>query len=573
MTKHKKNKSQRYLEQGINHHQSGNLRDASKSYRKALKHAPDFADALNLLGVVSMQSYNSEKAAKLFNDALALDSQNLAYMNNLGQAFQAMGDANKAIERYLQALQIQPENSDFLNNLGISLKFLNRYDEARVAFKKALSSNNEDPGIHHNFGILLQEIDEDAHAINSYQTALSLDANLAETHGSLASAYEKVGQPELAIETYMNAIKLKPYNTAAHVGFKKIRWASRDLNGLHDSYKYVCSKYPVSPDAHYNLAQSYSDSGEIENGFEAAHEALSLDEWHMNTLRLMPMLHRAQKNYDLAIEAHKRVLELDGANFLTHEAYGNTLIVAKLYEEACSELLTAYKLNPRRSSVLGGLTIAMNEAQNPSVINYVDYETYVTSRFVDVPEGFEDLKSFNDALHDEIAARHDDRPPPSDQTMRGGTQIPGHLFNGATGLTLTLKQKLTLALSEYIETLKDDPNHPFLRYQNPEFRFTGAWSTIIYGEGYDDSHIHNDGWLSGVYYIKVPDLPEKVWENGEGCLQFGQPPSKFALTNNRPHKLIRPSVGRAVFFPSYYWHGVQPFKREGLRHAIAFDII
>ena len=28
-----------------------------------------------------------------------------------------------------------------------------------------------------------------------------------------------------------------------------------------------------------------------------------------------------------------------------------------------------------------------------------------------------------------------------------------------------------------------------------------------------------------------------------------------------------------IFFPSYYWHGVRPFKRRGLRHAIAFDII
>jgi hypothetical protein len=112
-----------------------------------------------------------------------------------------------------------------------------------------------------------------------------------------------------------------------------------------------------------------------------------------------------------------------------------------------------------------------------------------------------------------------------------------------------------------------------LIYRNPEFRFTEAWSTILYDEGYDGSHIHNDGWLSRVYYIKISTLPDKIWQSGEGYLQIGGPPYKFASANNRTHKLIRPSVGTVVFFPSYYWYGLKPFKYEGLRHAIAFDII
>jgi hypothetical protein len=29
----------------------------------------------------------------------------------------------------------------------------------------------------------------------------------------------------------------------------------------------------------------------------------------------------------------------------------------------------------------------------------------------------------------------------------------------------------------------------------------------------------------------------------------------------------------AVFFPSYYWHGVEPFQQAGTRHSIAFDAL
>jgi len=107
---------------------------------------------------------------------------------------------------------------------------------------------------------------------------------------------------------------------------------------------------------------------------------------------------------------------------------------------------------------------------------------------------------------------------------------------------------------------------------NRDFQFTGAWSTILYGAGYDASHVHNEGWLSGVYYVKTPDLDEARWTSGEGCIQFGAPPDSFASDRNRTRRLIRPQPGLLVLFPSYVWHGVKPFTQEGLRHSIAFDI-
>ena len=77
----------------------------------------------------------------------------------------------------------------------------------------------------------------------------------------------------------------------------------------------------------------------------------------------------------------------------------------------------------------------------------------------------------------------------------------------------------------------------------------------------------------GVYYIKVPDLPKQRWEEGEGCIQFGAPPPKFVSGRNKTQQLIRPIPGMAVFFPSYYWHGVQPYNMDAIRHSMSFDIL
>ena len=543
------------------------------NYRKVLKHDRKNPEALNLLGVISLQTGDSKKAIKLIRKALEQDNINPGYLNNLGQALHASDDLIKAVTCYQKALDIQPNNTDYLNNLGISLNVLGRYDEAEPVFRKALLLNNQDPKVFHNQGISFQDAGKSVAAIESYRSALSMNPNLPTTLASLASALEEVGQRELAVQSYLNAIRLDPLYVAAHEGLQNIRWISNEHDRLHETYQYACEKLPNSADAFYNLARSLSNSNEIELAFDAVEKSLDLDNNHSGSLRVMATLHRAQKNFVLAIEAHKKTLELDRKNVLNLESYGYTLSVAGFFDQAVSELMRAHKMHPRRSSILGGLTVAMNEVLDPKVDDLVDYATYVTTRSIEVPEGFNDLGEFNEALHEEISARHEERPPPKDQSMRGGTQIPNHLFNGATGLTDVVKKQIINALDTYIHSLKDDPTHPYLRYINPNYRFTGAWSTILYGSGYDGSHIHNDGWLSGVYYIKVPNIPEEVWARGEGCIQFGEPPTEFVTSKNQSQKLIRPRVGTTVFFPSYYWHGVQPFNQEGVRHSISFDII
>ncbi|MEQ9573974.1 MAG: putative 2OG-Fe(II) oxygenase [Rhodospirillales bacterium] len=215
----------------------------------------------------------------------------------------------------------------------------------------------------------------------------------------------------------------------------------------------------------------------------------------------------------------------------------------------------------------------MTEAEDPDLARIVDFDAAVTQLFIDVPEGYADLRVFNTALHAELEARHKALPPPINQTMRGGTQIPDNLFNGPTDTVALVKGEIVKALRGFIAGLEQDADHPFLRFVNPDFRFTGAWSTILHGAGYDASHIHNEGWLSGVYYVKVPDLPDEVWQTGEGCLQIGGPPDAYISARNRPRFMVRPEPGKLVLFPSYVWHGVQPFTREDIRHSIAFDVI
>jgi len=222
---------------------------------------------------------------------------------------------------------------------------------------------------------------------------------------------------------------------------------------------------------------------------------------------------------------------------------------------------------------LAHLCIAMQELADPEINAWVDYERYVFTDFIDVPDGFADLESFNAALHEELKVQHLTPNHVLEQSMRGGTQTLNNLFQNPSGLVAVLKRQISQVVDRYIAGLEQDPGQPFLRFKNPDYVFTGAWSTILQTSGFDSSHVHNEGWLSGTYYVRVPDLDEKQHQDQEGYIQFGEPPKWLASEKNRQQRAIAPQVGRMALFPSYYWHGVKPFYHNGIRHSVSYDII
>ena len=83
------------------------------------------------------------------------------------------------------------------------------------------------------------------------------------------------------------------------------------------------------------------------------------------------------------------------------------------------------------------------------------------------------------------------------------------------------------------------------------WKFQGIWSTTMYEGGFHIQHTHPKGWMSGVFYIQVPD-------NSANLLLDGQ--------------LLFPEVGKGFLFPSNLLHGTTEHKNSIPRISIAFDL-
>jgi uncharacterized protein (TIGR02466 family) len=561
------------LDRALRLHQAGRLDAASAIYERILHADPNHPDALNLSGVIAHQTGDQETAIRLIERAIAVNAANAGYYNNLGEAYRAFGQNHLAISAYEKALRISPTDVAANNNLGLALQKLQRYEEARAAYRRALELAPNDVEVWLNLGNLNREFCHLDQSAEAFRKAIGISPALAAGHASLGVTLYEAGDSEGAVASLLRAVEIDPLYLEAHENLKKVRWFRGEHDRVDDSFRVACERMPDSGLAFSNLGAALLVSHDYAGAEKALLTATRLQPEAGDAFHALGQVYRNLDRFEQALTAHEKAVVCAPRNALFREEFGATLILAGEYEHAVRELRTGHELHPRRSAILGYLTIALNEAGDPSVGELVDYEKYVRAARIDIPDGYDSVEAFNADLHDELAKHYHNPYHPMDQTMRGGVQTPNNLFQNPTGLVRVLKEHISKAISNFIDDLEPDPGNPFLRFINREFVFTGVWSTIIKESGFDRSHIHNEGWMSGTYYAKIPDFDEEQLTEHDGCIQFGEPPKRYASERNATQRIIPPQVGTVVLFPSYYWHGVRGFDRNGVRHSISYDVI
>ena len=125
---------------------------------------------------------------------------------------------------------------------------------------------------------------------------------------------------------------------------------------------------------------------------------------------------------------------------------------------------------------------------------------------------------------------------------------------------------ITMAKQYYKHTIEKDP----IEGSKVGFR---VWVVSQYAGDFNPMHIH-DANLSGVAFLKIPPKFNEEYEKEDhhptaGCLEFlGSMPNHFA----RHSYIVKPKVGEFYLFPSWLTHQVYPFRSEGERRSLAFNI-
>jgi tetratricopeptide (TPR) repeat protein len=354
------------LDQGLEHHQAGHLREAEQVYQHILRTSPGNADALHLLGLVYHQQGRHEAAIEHLRRAIGVQPSSEVFWANLSAVFYALGRNREAADAAGQVLRLNPNNGEGYFNLGCALQALGDPEAAAANFRRALQFNPNSVEAHLNLGTMLRSLgllDEAArslqHALNlspgnadahsnlgmvlraqgrldeaacSLQNALQINPNHAETHSNLGVVLTEQGKPDDAARSLQNALELDPNHAEAHSNLGVVLTEQRKLDEAARSLRKALELNPDYAEAHYNLGNTLHEQGKPEEAARSWQKALALNpnyaEAHYNLGNTLSK----QGKLEEAVCSLRKALEINPAHADAHFSLGLTLLQKGSFE-------------------------------------------------------------------------------------------------------------------------------------------------------------------------------------------------------------------------------------------------
>ena len=602
---------QALVQTGFEFQNQGDHTRAEAAYREALVRQPEHAAALQLLGGLLRRRGDVVQAEALLRRSLAADPRQPHVWNNLGNLLHVVGKSTEALDCFDHALaQAAPTPyADAHYNRARVLHALSRLQEAAASLNQALALSPRhtigmlqlqaqiegDSGLVtsalatldkalllapdklallHNRAVLLQRSHRHDEALAMHERAAALGLDTADTQYNRGNTLQSLGRYTDALAAYRRALGHDPGHALALFDLARLRWRLGESEFDAELRSAVAADLSPSllPGIHAHLlwrAERHADAACAYRLALRRTPAVAglLDGLGRSLVRL--------GDFEAGLQAHRDAVAAAPHDAELRSNHAASLLVAGQPKAALVEAEAACAQAPEHQQAQALRVLTWRLLGDPRANAMCDVQRFVQVFDLPPPPGFADMASFNAALARELAALHGDRRAPVDQTLRGGTQTLGDIFEQGHPLVDALKARIAEAVDRYVTGLPQDSAHPFLgRHGARGWRYADSWSSRLSQLGFHTDHVHPHGWISSAYYVAVPDGVAEH-PHHEGWLQFGRPdlPLPDVSRDALIQRLVAPQPGRLVLFPSMLWHGTMPFSADGERLTIAFDVV
>ncbi|MDF1588695.1 MAG: tetratricopeptide repeat protein [Gammaproteobacteria bacterium] len=504
----------------------GQLEQAQALAKKLLKHYPKSFALFNLYGNALAGQNKCKEAVDSFRNALQIDPTIAELHFNVGILLTNLNRIDEAIISYKKAVSLKPSLTDVHYNLGTALQSQAKFAQAAISYQKAVDL---EPGFFEaivNLGVVLQEQGLLAQAIEMYQRALTIQKD-AKVYFNMGTALKNEGKLEAAIESYNQALALNPNYAEVHSNMGEVL---RDQGRYDESvtfYKQALMFDPDLPVANYSLAVYLYDSGDLEGAIDHFQRSQFAD-WEERSLYCLYKTER--------FDEFKQGLEQ----------------------------LKAVKHNSPFLATLAG-----HYAENFEVEN--DYNFCPNPMDFVFHTEIKELKGENSELRRRLL--EEIRSADVSEKMQGrlvnGVQSAGNLLKRPEPVFQELAKLVADAVDRYRQNFAG-ANCEFIKSFPKKTDIASSWYVRMKQGGHLNSHIHEEGWISGAMYLS---LPSKKTHQHEGSIEVSTHGDDYPKRHdNFSTKAIAPEVGDFVMFPSSLFHRTIPFSSDEERICIAFDL-
>jgi tetratricopeptide (TPR) repeat protein len=369
-----------------------------------------------------------------------------------------------------------------------------------------------------------------------------------------------------AAECMDAAIRLKPDHLECLRFRGLILTTINRFEGARSDFERLVELAPSDAAGWLDLGHCCRAMGQHDDAEHAFLRTLDLSPESVQSMVSLGALYREAGSYQPAIRWLQKAVSVSPTEVRAHCVLGTTLLAAGQAQSGRKSLETAFSLNPYDRTTMAYLYVAFcHTGDIAAAIALVKPDQLVRSYQHDSTPS----ESLNERLADHVRRHPTLEFQRAGNTTRGGSQT-GNLLEDSPGPVAELCRWIDDRVRQYLEEIPKSESHPYLAW-SPKRWDMDIWAVVMQSGGFQQPHIHTDGWLSGVYYVAVPE--EVIsGDDPRGCLELGRPPAPFCDSGEFPTRTLRPGPGRLNIFPSFLWHRTLPYESKEERICIAFDV-
>lgn len=476
----------------------------------------------------------------------------------LDQAIAALNKPGSALplEDVDRALTVTPQDARLWHVKGLIHRHQDRRELALPALQRAAELAPGEPLIAHGYARTLLEAGQPA--VDAFARVMKLAPNNPDVVKGMISALVAEARIGDAIAGLELALARSPLWTDGHKLMASLRWAEGERAGFTRSFDQALEVNPTSVELRreqLNLLMHAEQWDDALGHIEAARRALGE---HALVVGYEAFVRSEMGEVDAA----DRLFALLPSGIAEIDVWRVRHLLRARRPSEAAQAIDPWLETPDQLMFWHYAATAWRQTDDPRR-EWLEGD----SRFVGIYDLADRLPPL-DALSEQLRQRHTLPGQLIAQSVRGGTQTDGNLFQRIEPIIVKLRETIREVVAEHARQLPPaDPNHPLLGAKPDSIEFTGAWSVRLQPGGLHANHVHPFGWLSSALYIV---LPPDLGRDQAGWFTLGEPDARLGL-DLPPTRMIEPKAGRLVLFPSWMWHGTRPFS-EGERLTVAFDV-
>ncbi len=354
-----------HYREGMRLYKAGQVDDAIKAMKRALRIKPDAPAILYNLGVMYIEKGDYPEAIQVLKDSLyyiketGFTKLNLAMYSdayagslvNLGLIYSRIGMYNEAVKALEEAIQFRPEDQDANRNLGTVYYLMGDMEKASEQMKRYLDLDPDNAEVHNFVGLMYYRRKLYNAALDEFQTAVKLAPGEKQYNHNLGLALVELGRHDEANKAFENASGLEEGEEmrrmfAEQFAANKVRKMYNDgydaLQRLDykrtiEIFEAVLKLDPNMVEAHFNLGVCYRARGDVEKQIIHFREAVRLKPDMSDAHYSLGLAYSDARKYPEAALEFRKAVELKPSFAEARFQLGTVLYKMKNYPEASAE--------------------------------------------------------------------------------------------------------------------------------------------------------------------------------------------------------------------------------------------